>query len=70
MKMAGNVLTMVERADDEFIKILQSTDAHSTDYVTKYNIYLLLCVCLCSYVCIYVQWKEYIVIHFVYVYVP
>ena len=55
MKMAGNVLTMVERADDEFTKILQSTDAHSTDYVTKYNVYLHnLCVCrhiLCPYVC-------------------
>ena len=61
MKMAGNVLTMVERADDEFIKILQSTDAHSTDYVTKYNIYLLFCVCLhvlCSYVCIIICTME------------
>ena len=38
VKMTGNVLTMVERADDEFTKILQSTDAHSTDYVTKYVI--------------------------------
>ena len=34
--MMGNVLTMAERVDDEFTKLLQHTDAHSTDYVTKY----------------------------------
>ena len=33
----GNVLTMMERTDDEFTKFLQNTDAHSTDYVTKYG---------------------------------
>ena len=36
VKIQGNVFTLLERADDEFTKILQSTDAHSTDYVTKY----------------------------------
>ncbi|CAI8034637.1 Eukaryotic translation initiation factor 3 subunit C [Geodia barretti] len=35
VRIQGNILTLLERADDEFIKILQSTDAHSTDYVTK-----------------------------------
>ena len=51
VKMMGNVLTMVERVDDEFTKLLQHTDAHSTDYVTKYavqNVY-----CIKSTVCIY-----------------
>lgn len=36
IKMCGNILTMTERVDDEFTKLLQTTDAHSTDYVTKY----------------------------------
>ena len=36
MKIQGNILTMLERADDEFTKLLQSTDAHSTEYVNKY----------------------------------
>ena len=36
MRVVGNVLTMAERVDDEFTKLLQNTDAHSTDYVTKY----------------------------------
>lgn len=36
VRVVGNVLTMAERVDDEFTKLLQNTDAHSTDYVTKY----------------------------------
>lgn len=31
----GDVLSLVERLDDEYTKILQATDAHSTDFVTK-----------------------------------
>ena len=31
----GDALVLVERLDDEFTKILQNTDAHSTDYVHK-----------------------------------
>ena len=30
------MLTFVERMDEEFIKILQATDAHATDFVTKW----------------------------------
>ena len=44
MKIQGNVLTMLERADDEFTKILQSTDAHSTDYVNKYTVKYYICI--------------------------
>ena len=36
VRVIGNILTMAERVDDEFTKLLQNTDAHSTDYVTKY----------------------------------
>ena len=38
MRMMGNVLTMMERLDDEYTKLLQHTDAHSTNYVTKYTL--------------------------------
>lgn len=31
----GDALVLIERLDDEFTKILQNTDAHSTDYVHK-----------------------------------
>ena len=40
MQMVGNIVTMAERVDDEFTKLLQNTDAHSTDYVTKYACYV------------------------------
>ena len=36
VRIIGNILTMAERLDDEFTKLLQHTDAHSTDYVTMY----------------------------------
>ncbi|XP_011403348.1 PREDICTED: eukaryotic translation initiation factor 3 subunit C-like [Amphimedon queenslandica] len=35
LKLQGNLLAYLERMNEEFIKILQSTDAHSTDYLTK-----------------------------------
>lgn len=35
-RIKGCVLSMVERLDDEFTKILQNADCHSTDYVEKY----------------------------------
>lgn len=34
-RVHGCVLTLVERMDDEFTKILQNTDAHATEYVDK-----------------------------------
>ena len=46
IKVMGNVLTMMERTDDEFTKLLQNTDAHSTDYVTKY---VHVCIVVCKY---------------------
>ena len=30
------ILTMVERMDEEFVKMLQACDAHSTEYVERY----------------------------------
>ena len=35
-KIHGNILVFVERMDEEFTKVLQATDPHSTDFVTKY----------------------------------
>jgi Eukaryotic translation initiation factor 3 subunit 8 N-terminus len=29
------MLTIVERMDEEFIKMLQACDAHSTEYITR-----------------------------------
>lgn len=34
-RVRGCVLTMVERMDEEFIKMLQACDAHSTEYVER-----------------------------------
>lgn len=34
-KIHGNILVFVERMDEEFTKVLQATDPHSTDFVTK-----------------------------------
>ncbi len=31
----GNLLALLERLDDEFTKVLQNADCHSTDYVEK-----------------------------------
>ncbi|CAD5114851.1 DgyrCDS3887 [Dimorphilus gyrociliatus] len=31
----GSILSLVERVDEEFIKMLQSVDAHSTDYIER-----------------------------------
>ena len=36
-KIHGNILVFVERMDEEFTKVLQATDPHSTDFVTKYE---------------------------------
>lgn len=36
-KIHGNLLVFVERMDEEFTKLLQATDPHSTDFVTKYD---------------------------------
>ena len=33
--ISGSLLGYIERMDDEYTKILQGTDAHSQDYVTK-----------------------------------
>ena len=38
-KIHGNILVFVERMDEEFTKVLQATDPHSTDFVTKYDHY-------------------------------
>ena len=35
LRLQGNLLGYLERMNEEFIKILQNTDAHSTDYLTK-----------------------------------
>ena len=32
----GCILTMVERMDDEFVKMLQACDAHSTEYIDRW----------------------------------
>ena len=32
------MLTVIERMDDEFTKMLQNCDAHSTEYVRRYVI--------------------------------
>lgn len=34
-QVKGCILSMLERLDDEFTKILQVEDCHSTDYVEK-----------------------------------
>lgn len=34
-KVFGSLIGYMERMNEEFIKILQNTDAHSTDYLTK-----------------------------------
>ena len=55
----GDALVLIERLDDEFTKILQNTDAHSTDYVHKlvhhgvcvHGVYMYACVCVCVHVC-------------------
>ena len=60
VKMMGNVLTMVERVDDEFTKLLQHTDAHSTDYVTKYavqNVYCIKSAVYVYYTCIALNFR-------------
>ncbi len=31
----GSILTTVERLDEEYIKMLQACDAHSTEYVDR-----------------------------------
>ena len=36
-KIHGSILVFVERMDEEFTKVLQATDPHSTDFVTKYD---------------------------------
>ena len=36
LMMHGSILGLVEKLDDEFTKILQATDAHSTEYVDKW----------------------------------
>jgi len=35
LRIRGCILTMVERMDEEFIKMLQACDAHSTEYVDR-----------------------------------
>ena len=35
LRIRGCMLTMVERMDEEFIKMLQACDAHSTEYVER-----------------------------------
>ena len=36
-RVRGCILTIVERMDDEFTKMLQACDAHSNDYVERYR---------------------------------
>ena len=36
LRLRGSFLTLTERLDEEFVKILQNTDAHSTDYVERW----------------------------------
>lgn len=36
-RVRGCVLTVVERMDEEFTKMLQACDAHSTEYVDRYE---------------------------------
>ena len=31
----GCILTIVERMDEEFVKMLQACDAHSTEYIVR-----------------------------------
>ena len=33
--LKGGIVGFIERMDDEFIKVLQATDAHSTEYVNR-----------------------------------
>lgn len=35
IRVRGSILSLVERIDEEFIKMLQSVDAHSTDYIER-----------------------------------
>ena len=34
-RVRGSILNVVERMDEEYIKMLQSCDAHSTEYVDR-----------------------------------
>ena len=34
-RVRGCILAMVERMDEEFVKMLQDCDAHSTEYVER-----------------------------------
>ena len=34
-RIRGCVLTVIERMDEEYIKMLQACDAHSTEYVER-----------------------------------
>ena len=33
--MRGSILNVIERLDEEYVKMLQSCDAHSTEYVDR-----------------------------------
>lgn len=33
--VSGSIIVFIEKLDEEFTKILQATDAHSTEYVNK-----------------------------------
>lgn len=33
--ISGSIIVFIEKLDEEFTKILQATDAHSTEYVNK-----------------------------------
>ena len=35
LRVRGSILNVVERMDEEYIKMLQSCDAHSTEYVDR-----------------------------------
>ena len=48
----GDALVLIERLDDEFTKILQNTDAHSTDYVHKLVHHCVCGGCGCMCVCV------------------
>lgn len=44
-KLHGCVLTLVERLDEEFTKLLKECDPHSNEYVERCEIFMIISFC-------------------------